>query len=995
MRFVCIRAPPPISWPPAQIERPFERSLIAERSESVTVIATFGISSQKGWSVSPKARPAPLQLAMLGPPRIERDGTPVHFDTRKAVALLALLSMAEQPLSRDRLAAMFWPDSDDERARGALRRTLSVTAAGVGDALIVTRATVGVQQNKMQVDAVEFRQLLALGDLVSLEKACTLYRDDFLAGFAVRDCPEFDDWQSSTAADFRQRLSAALEVLVTARSAGNKLEQALVLARRWVALDALHEPAQQATIRLLAMTGQRSAALRQYRDCVRALADELGVAPLRETTALYDDVRSGRLEATTRMPPAPAQPSVPELNTTTANDDFVGRHEQLAALEPAVLAAGAAGAAGRLAALVGETGAGKTRLVGELAIRANSAGSTVFVVRAHQGETNLPFAVLTDLLAQVLRRRPELPQTLAPHVALEVSRLVPAFSDASPQPAKALTSAGLTRLYSAVASTLVAAADRPAVFFLDDAHWADDATLNLFGYLANRLAELPLRLVLTWAPENAGRLAALRATVADAVAEGLAVVVHLEPFGLVEINELLTAASAPLDAARLLVETRGLPLLVVEYIRAAQSGTVDSPPAGVRDLLERRIDAAHETTAQVVSAAAVLQGRFDAELLRAVSGRSEAETADALDEAVRYRLLEENPSDGEAPAYDFPFEALRRVVYERTTFARRRLLHGRAADALARRHDRSQSASPAVVAHHFEQSGREAEAAAWWWQAAARSRALYAHEQAYSDLSRALALGYSPAEVWTSTGDVLVALGRYSEALGAYESAAGLSVDAEAAAGVEHKLAEVHHRLGDWSAADDHLGAAVELIGDEDPHGSAGALLARIGSDRALLAYRRGELATARVLAEGALYAAQAADDTTAAAQALDVLGMALAATGDLEAADSLLRRSIEQARALPDSGVAIAALNNLARVLADRGRRDEALDAAREALRLGAERGDQHRLAALHTNLADLLHAAGAEDEALEHLKEAARLFAGVDTGGEPRAEVWTLVEW
>ncbi|HTC70214.1 MAG TPA: AAA family ATPase, partial [Acidothermaceae bacterium] len=885
------------------------------RSESVTVIATFGIPSQKGWSVSPKARSAPLHLAMLGPPRIERDGTPVHFDTRKAVALLALVSMAEQPLSRDRLAAMFWPDSDDERARGALRRTLSVTASGVGDALIVTRATVGVQQSKMQVDAVEFRQLLAFGDLASLEKACTLYRDDFLAGFAVRDCPEFDDWQSSTAADFRQRLSAALEVLVAARTAGNELEQALVLARRWVALDALHEPAQQATIRLLAMTGQRSAALRQYRDCVRALADELGVAPLRETTALYDDVRSGRLEATTRTPPAPVRVSVPEVNTPTANDDFVGRREQLAALEPAVLGTGAAGAAGRLAALVGETGAGKTRLVGELATRANSAGSTVFVVRAHQGEANLPFAVLTDLLAQVLRRRPELPQLLAPHVALEVSRLVPAFSDASPQPAKALTSAGLTRLYSAVASTLVAAADRPAVFFLDDAHWADDATLSVLGYLANRLAELPLRLVLTWAPENAGRLAALRSTVADAVAEGLAVVVHLAPFGLVEINELLTVASAPLDAARLLVETRGLPLLVVEYIRAAQSGTVDSPPAGVRDLLERRIDAAQETTAQVVSAAAVLQGRFDADLLRAVSGRSEAETADALDEAVRYRLLEENFLDGEAPAYDFPFEALRRVVYERTTFARRRLLHGRAADALARRHDRSQSAaSPAVVAHHFEQSGREAEAAAWWWQAAARSRALYAHEQAYSDLSRALALGYSPAKVWTSTGDVLVALGRYSEALGAYESAAGLSVDAEAAAGVEHKLAEVHHRLGDWSAADDHLGAAVELLSDEDPHGSAGALLARIGSDRALLAYRRGDLATAHSLAEGALHAAQNADDTTAAAQALDVLGMASAATGDLEAADSLLRRSIEQARALPDSGVAIAALNNLAR---------------------------------------------------------------------------------
>ncbi|HEX9352410.1 MAG TPA: hypothetical protein VF933_01120 [Streptosporangiaceae bacterium] len=65
------------------------------------------------------------------------------------------------------------------------------------------------------------------------------------------------------------------------------------------------------------------------------------------------------------------------------------------------------------------------------------------------------------------------------------------------------------------------------------------------------------------------------------------------------------------------------------------------------------------------------------------------------------------------------------------------------------------------------------------------------------------------------------------------------------------------------------------------------------------------------------------------------------------------------------------------------------------EALALGRELGDQHRVAALHTNLADLLHAAGQRDAALAHLKEAARGFAAVDTGGTPRPEVWTLVEW
>ncbi len=938
-----------------------------------------------------------LSVALLGPPHIEYDGRPVHFDTRKAVALLALVSMAEQPLSRDRLAVMLWPDSDDERARGALRRTVSVTAAGVGDALVVSRSTIALDESLVRVDAVQFRRLLAAGDVGALGEACALYRGDFLTGFAVRDSPDFDDWQNTTADDLRHRLSTALEVLVAARVADGGLDEALDLARRWVALDVLHEPAQQATIRVLAMTGQRSAALRQYRECVRALADELGVAPLRETTALYDDIRSGRLAGSTKPAPPVVRPAVVASPPPDVADDFVGRGMHLAAVESALLTEGAKG---RLVAFVGETGSGKTRLVAELSARASRVDASAFMVRAHQGETNLPFTVLTDLLVQVLRRQPAIADRVPAHVALEIARLVPAFAAGASDPAEAVSStAGLTRLFNALATTLVAASPdhgRPSVFVIDDTHWADDATLSVLGYLINRLAELPIRLALTWAPENAGRLMGLRAAVANAVADGVASVVPIEPFGLTEITALLASSSTQLDSARLLAETRGLPLLVLEYIRAAQDGTGDGPPAGVRDLLESRIDAVQETTVQVVSAAAVLQGRFDADLVRSVSGRSDAETSDALDEAIRYRLLEESSAGADGVAYDFPFEALRRVVFERTTFARRRLLHGRAADALSRRHERDSpsTVSAAVVAHHFEQSGRDAEAAAWWWRAAARSRALYAHEQAYSDLARALALGYSPADVWASTGDVLVALGRYTEAIGAYESAAGLASNASFSAGVEHKLAEVHHRLGDWVVADDHLRAALELL-NEDASVERGALLARINADRALLAYRRGDVAAARELASSAVAMAEPVHDAMATAQALDVLGMVSASTGDLDAAESSLRGSIEQAQTLPDSGVAVAALNNLARVLADLGRRDEALATAHEALRLGAERADQHRLAALHTNLADLLHAAGDEDAALEHLKEAARLFAAVDTGGEPRAEVWTLVEW
>jgi hypothetical protein len=174
------------------------------------------------------------------------------------------------------------------------------------------------------------------------------------------------------------------------------------------------------------------------------------------------------------------------------------------------------------------------------------------------------------------------------------------------------------------------------------------------------------------------------------------------------------------DVPRLLAQTRGLPMMVREYVEAlpAAAGRSDGeswwPPASVRELLRRRLEAASEPTLQMLSTAAVLGSGCDADVLRVVSGRGEAETVEALDEAVRRFLLTEVPPAGErgVPSYDFPYEALRDVVYESSTLARRRLLHGRAADALARRYERDPvTTRAATIAEHLQRAGREAEAA--------------------------------------------------------------------------------------------------------------------------------------------------------------------------------------------------------------------------------------------------------------------------------------------
>ena len=983
---------------------------------------------------------ADISLALLGSPIVERDASPVVFDTKKAVALLAVLAVAGREQSRERLAAQLWPDSDPVHARGSLRRTLSVTAAAVGECLLISRSAVAIQPGRARVDVADFATLIARPDAASLERGVRLYRDDFLAGFSLRGCPDFEDWQSATADRLRQDLAAALERLVAACVAEGDLTRALDHARRWLSLDPLHEPAHQALIRLQAWTGQRSAALRQYRALVRVLSRELAVSPLPETTRLYDDVRAGRLGPAPGQaghppgqaghPPAQPSPVPPERPArraparpaaTSGRWPLIGRAAELRTLAGAWRAAGSANAGGQVLAVAGEAGCGKSRLIEEFRTRVEADGGTTISGRCHDGESGLPFALSADLLRAAGSARAGLPALLPPHVAAMVGRLTPELAAAHPDmPEPPLSSPGaLTRMYAALAATLLAAA-RPAggggagAVLVEDVHWADGPSLDLLAYLIRRLADWPLLLVISWRPEADERLRGLRAALAGAADAGRAMTVEPQPFSSDEIAAMLRAAGAPPgNVARMLAETHGLPLLVREYTDALRSAALQppgpageppgagdqgwSPPASVRGLLSRRLQAASEPALQMLSAAAVLGSGFDVDLLRTVSGRGESETVESLDEALARFLLTEIPPQGErgTPSYDFPYEALRRVTYDSATLARRRLLHGRAADALAARYERDPvSARAAVVAGHLQRAGREAEAAQWWWRAAARARELYAHAEAQAHLSQAVALGYPEVPGCIALGDVLTVLGRYHEALAEYETAAAGSDGNNAmSAAIEHKLAEVHHRLGDWALADAHLAASLELLAPGDP-GGPGAR-ARVQADRAVVAYRRGANEHAAELGAAALAAARQADDPVAIAQALDVLGMLAARQGDAAAAETYLRESLARARQLPDPGAAVAALNNLARLLADTGRTVEALEKAQEALGLGSELGDQHRVAALHTNLADLLHQTGQHDAALGHLKEAARRFAAVDPGAPPKPEIWTLVEW
>lgn len=985
---------------------------------------------------------AEVRLALLGPPIVESDGCPVGFDTRKAIALLALLALDGKGRARADLAAMLWPDSEERRARAALRRTLSTTTAGVGDVLDAGRDVVALVPARTRVDATDFRTLVAQDDADSLARAVRLYRGDFLSGFSLRGCPEFEEWQLFTGESLRLQMESALSRLVEMRVGLGQLEAAVQDARRWLAMDPLSEPAHQALIRLYAWTGRRSLALRQYRTCVRTLSRELKVAPLRETTVLYRDVLAERLAPPPRpkgrrqgrdgparaesqvaapvgpvapvgpaapvRPVAPVGPVGPAAPVRPAACDrglsapalLVGRAGELASLQAAWSSSAAGGA---LAGIAGEAGSGKTRLVEALSVLCQDAGASRVLVRCHESERPMAYAVAGEILRMAYASRPEAFRGLNVAEKVELSRLLPFLAPAAVPAPIAEGSAARARFFAAVADVVAAALEPvrgdagegpPGLLVVDDAQWADGASLELLAYLGRRAESLHGLLLVTWAPEAATGPGINDLT--DVVRQSGGPVIALEPFGRAEVADVLADAGARGDPDWLLAETHGVPLLVVEYARALARGDLDpessvGPPASVRRLLEAKVAAAGEVTVQTLSAMAILGRSSSLELLRAVSGRDESETVVAVEDALRRRLLVERPGRlGAVAEYDFPYSGLARTCYQRTTLARRRLLHSRAADALAHQADLRGTGTPGAIAWHLQEAGRDVEAAGWWWWAAQRSRSLSAHEEALAQLQSAQALGHPDHLVCEALGDVLTKLGRYPEALTAYErAAAGHEPGSPELAGIEHSLADVHHRLGDHASAEAHLAIALELVPAEDSRRRAA-----LEADRSLVAYHGGDLVRSREHAERALSQALAGGDAATLAQALNVSGMLAADQGDLVAAEDDLTRAVERGRGLEDRGPLGAALNNLARVLEKAGRRGEALAVQREALAVGERHGDRHRIAALHTNLADLLHAEGDEEGAMEHLKVAARLFATVDAGAR-RPGIWTLVAW
>ena len=231
------------------------------------------------------------------------DGREMHtlLSQPKRLALLAYLALGrgQRLHRRDAVVALFWPDLDQEHARGALRQALRFLRRVLGDGVVVTRGDeeVGIDREMLWVDAPAFEESFHAG---RMDDALALYRGDFLHGLFVADTgPELERQIDEERARLRTMAGQAAWALAEARRSAGDRVAAAELARRAANLSPDSEADVARLISFLDESGDRAGALAAYDDFARRLRAEYEAEPSPETQALIREVRSRTVVSTT------------------------------------------------------------------------------------------------------------------------------------------------------------------------------------------------------------------------------------------------------------------------------------------------------------------------------------------------------------------------------------------------------------------------------------------------------------------------------------------------------------------------------------------------------------------------------------------------------------------------------------------------------------------------------------------------------------------------
>ncbi len=955
-----------------------------------------------------------MEFSILGPFEVSVDGEAIDLGKGKEKALLALLLLhAERVVPIDRLVDELWGERVPGSARKMVQIFVSQLRRQLPEGLLQTRAPgYGLVLGEHGLDLRRFEQMAAEGrDALrqgrveeaaeTLRGALTLWRGpalaEFVEPFAEVEGPRLAEQQLGCLEDRidadlllgrHHELVGELDALVRRQPLRERLRSQLMLA--------------------LYRAGRHAEALESYQSFRRQLDRELGIEPS------ADLKRVERLillqDQALAMPQASAAPAIspsadrrtprrlPERLMQAAAGDFVGRSEELDRL--AGLLEQAAAGDGAFVVIAGEGGIGKTRLVAELATRARDV--VVLYGRCDEDEVT-PFGPWVELLTRRLAETPddELEASLSDQ-ASSLVRLIPELGSRLPAPAAEAhgdPEGERHRLFAAV-TTLVErlAARKPLLLVLDDLHWADRSSLRLLRQLAASETLGRVLIVGTYRDTELPDRHPLVETLASLERDRPAVRVSLRGLDTSELTTLVTAwrgIELPAETIGAIQrEAGGNPFFMkqlvqhLEELRELQApppGRGFSIPAGLRDVIVKRVARLPGEAGRILKIAALISREFELGLLQPVAGLPEEQLLDLLDAAVQAGILVEV---ADSPGrYSFAHDLLRTTLEQELTATRRAHLHAQIGEAIEREHRDDLDRHADELARHFAAAGAaEAERAlVYSLRASEQATARLAYDEAAAYITTALSLrereprrdDRERAELLALLGTAQTRAGDHAAARAAFHEAAELSAAAGAWPLLAHTVLGYGGGAGfggvwvTFAAVDEELVRLLELALAACPAGDSHERVRLLGRLAQAL-YWSPEAERALMLSEEALTIARRLGDPAALAYALDSRHVVLWGPDHLDECRALADEMLQLGRELGDPDIQLEAL---AWLITDALERDpiEVVDEfIAEHARIAAELRQPYHLWYTEVTRAMRAHLDGRFDEAAELCEKA-----------------------
>ena len=939
---------------------------------------------------------ARLEICLLGGLELSREGRILDpLPLRAARSLFAYLVLnRERAHTRDLLAGTLWPDFDDSRARRRLSQALWQIRTTVGDEddryLIGTPDTIRFNPDAdFVLDVDEFERRLRESsqaesrseETASLEAAVALYEGDLLAGF-------YDDWLLHDQDRLRTRFLGALERLTELAQSRGDFDGALVMARRLAQEHEFDEEAHRRVMRLAVLLGRHNEAIRQYEECRRILAEELGSTPSAETVELYEATIADRESGGRPLPVHEESP----LFGDAEQSPFVGRDSErshLAQRLDEVL-----DGKGGLVLIEGESGVGKTRLLREVVADAHWRGIDV-LWGGSSPSGGRPFAPLAEALNGVTGlRAKQLASRLAPVWAEVLAPLAPGLGEA-PEPEEASgpvrRADEQSRMREAIAEAFHTLASLgPTLVVLEDVHWADDDTIAALTQLAGRIASDRILFAVSYRHGEARERSEVWGLLRTLDRMPHCERVSLAPLSPAQTEELIRHSLGRSEVSGdfsegLHRDTGGIPLFIVETLRAlyekdalddADAPTETPPPTRdripvtprVHALIRHRLDSLDPLSRRTLELVAAHDGTL---LLEEIVDASDLENEAALasvDDLARRRFL-----SGREREYSVGHELMRRVVYDDLPLSRRLDLHRRVALGI----ERHRPDEVEVLAHHFATARMPDRAAEFLERAALRAMAVHAYDTAALHLDRAsVALDdigapnerrYSIAALHEEVLDVLGRRAEQEEALRRLQKFAS-----------PEQQGDVHRRRAWWLSHQDRFPEAEEEAAraltearEADDAGQIVSALTALG----MIACFGGRAA------EGVRHLEEAAGfrgtDRRQEADARNALGQNLIDLQRFGEAESQLLAALALYGELEDRRGQAEVLGMLGTLRMERGEPESAESDFLKAIDISKQIGYRHGEAVYEMNLAILYVITNRLGSALDSFESAAETYA------------------